>query len=83
MTAIEVTTETKINHYELGTDAASWDNEEQAHFLLGFSRAIQELPGTGLMQIHYIAEYLRDKPEHMVDLQWIADRLSEYFADPS
>lgn len=82
MSAIEVTTETKINHYQLGLSAASdWDNAEQGEFLLGMADGFAELKGAGHMQIHYIVQ---GAPEASLRaIRHFVELLGEYFAEPS
>jgi hypothetical protein len=82
MNAIEVTTETKINHYQLGLSAASdWNNAEQGEFLLGMADGFADLKGAGHMQIHYIVQ---GAPEpNLRAIRHFVELLAEYFKDES
>jgi hypothetical protein len=54
--AIEVTTSTTINHWELGRQFFEWNNVEQALFLHGAHIGHAELGGWGHIQLSYIRD---------------------------
>lgn len=83
MSAIEVTTQTTINHRELGADVWEWDADQQAAFLVGFAKSFSTDAGHGLFQIHYISEELRKEHGDLSAVRWLVERLSEYLGDPS
>ncbi len=83
MSAIEVTTETTINHRELGSDVWEWDSHEQSAFLAGFAKAFRDNVGSGLFQIHYIANELRKTPADLAAVRWLNDNLTDYLKDES
>lgn len=83
MSAIEVTTETKINHAILGYDAYhDWDNEQQADFLAAFATELRNaMAYDAIMQVKYIAEALRKDPNDLAAVRWLNDHLTDYLAD--
>jgi hypothetical protein len=78
--AIEVTTETKINHWELGRLFWQWDSEQQAHFLHGMAIGYSEVGGLGPhFQMHAIPGHLEGV--FLRDTQDLLAQFHEYFKD--
>jgi len=78
--AIEVTTSTIINHWELGRQFFGWDNVEQALFLHGAKVGFDDLGAYGHLQLSYI----RDAAEvdgTVVEVRQFIERLHEYFEE--
>jgi len=83
MSAIEVTTQTTINHRELGAEVWEWDAGQQAAFLRGFAETFQAAGGAGIMQIHYIADELRKSPEAINSALWLNELFAVYLPGES
>lgn len=83
MSAIEVMTEIKINHAELGAEVWEWDAAHQAAFLVGFAETFKAASGGGIMQIHYITEDLRKNPAGINAVRWLNELLTTYLAEES
>lgn len=81
MSAFTVTNEVTINHRELGREVWQWNADEQALFLTGFAEVFKAEPGTGLLQIHYIVDSLRQGAGNLDAVRWLIDHLSEYLED--
>ena len=76
--AIEVSTSTTINHWELGHHFFDWDNVEQARFLHGMTAGLDDLGGYGHLQVGYIVDAaIADDAE--VRIRRLVDILHEYF----
>jgi len=78
--AIEVTTSTTINHWELGRQFFDWDNVEQASFLHGAYVGHNCLGAWGHMQIGAIVDAAKadDTTDH---IRYLVDLLHEYFKE--
>jgi len=81
--AFNVTNEVTINHRELGAEVWEWSADQQAAFLVGFAKSFRADAGTGLFQLHYIAEELSQEPDDLAAVRWLSDRLTEYLGEPS
>jgi hypothetical protein len=78
--AIEVTTETVINHWELGRQFFDWDNEEQARFLHGAYVGHQELGGWGHVQIGAIVD-ATEVDGTTIEIRSLIELLRDYFKE--
>lgn len=81
MSAIEVMTETKINHAELGAEVWEWASDQQAAFLVGMANAFRADSAQGIFQIHYIGQALRMAPGDLEAVRWLNDRLTDYLKE--
>lgn len=81
MAAFNITHEVTIDHRELGRAVWEWSDHDQAKFLTGFAEVFRVEPGVGLLQIHYIAESLRQGEGNLEAVRWLNDRLTEYLAE--
>ena len=78
--AIEVTTETKINHAVLGTEAAGWTDEEQVDFLHAMAEGFVDMGGWGAFQMHYM-EQSAERSGKLPVIRDFIERLHEYFKE--
>jgi len=79
MTAIEVTTRTKINHWELGKETAEWNSTEQGEFLHGMAAGFSDLKGAGHLQINYVVQSIPE--QQLREVRRFVELLAEYFKD--
>ena len=78
--AIEVTTSTTINHWELGRDFFEWNNEEQAIFLHGAKCGHDDLGAWGHMQLSYIVDAAKEAGT-LDQVREFIELLREYFKE--
>ena len=76
--ALQIETQTTINHWELGRLFGEWSNEEQFAFLHGAAIEFQEMRGFGVMQLHYLATEAAKFPNPQMDVQLFVHSLHDY-----
>lgn len=78
--AIEVSTSVQIDHWELGRHFFDWDNVEQARFLHGMRIGLDDLSGTGHIQLQYITDAAKaDKTRD--EILGLVELLHEYLGE--
>lgn len=74
--AITTTSEVTIDHAALGTEAWNWDAHQQTNFLAAFANTLRDNGPAGLKQIAFIADSLREDPDDVSAIRWLADELT-------
>ena len=82
MTALTVSSEVTIDHWELGRDMAGWSDEEQALFLHGLAIGLQSLGGAGHMQLSFLAKR-SEELGILEETRRLTELLAEFFKEAS